>query len=239
MKTAYLTIDDGPSRDWEEKLSFLDLRGIPAVWSCEGQAFQAHPEFAIAAIQRGDVVANHSFDHPTFSETPLEECERQIVRTDELIEAAYSKSRADRSARFFRFPGGDKGERIPDCAEGQRRRAHLQDLLSSLGYSQPTFPGVTYQHYRNRGYLADIDWYWTFDCAEYIMTELDPPTEEACLREIFLSIDRDEPEAWHGLNCCRSEDIILIHDHPESTPLFPRIIERLQEKVCFRSAPLS
>ena len=158
MKSAYLTIDDGPSEDWKAKLSFLEAQGIPAVWFCEGQALQAQPDFAPTAIHRGDVIANHSCDHPRFSESSLDECERQILRTDELIDRAYSEARAGRPAKFFRFPGGDKGGQVQDVTEGRQRKAYLQDLLRRHGYWQPSFPGVTYQYYREQGYLTDIDW---------------------------------------------------------------------------------
>ncbi len=60
-KTAYLTIDDGPSACWEVKLDYLITNQIRAVWFCEGGALEAYPEFALNAVARGHAVANHSY----------------------------------------------------------------------------------------------------------------------------------------------------------------------------------
>ena len=33
-KIAYLTIDDGPSKDMKMKVDYLVSKGIPAIWFC-------------------------------------------------------------------------------------------------------------------------------------------------------------------------------------------------------------
>ena len=243
QKTAYLTIDDGPSADWEGKLDFLVAHGIPAVWFCEGGALAARPEFAPKAIALGHVVANHSYDHPRFSDISIEECKEQIRRTDDSIDQCYARNGAPRPAKFFRFPYGDKGGlRHADVfgpyeGEGARRKAELQSFLRDLAYWQPAFPGITYRYYLRAGLLADLDWHWTFDCGEHVMAVAEPPDAGECLRSIFEDMERDEPGRCRGLNCLDSEDIVLIHDHPETTNMFPRIIERLLAKgIRFRSA---
>ena len=243
QKTAYLTIDDGPSADWEVKLDFLAARGVPAVWFCEGGFLAAHPEFAPKAIALGHVVANHSYDHPRFSDLTVGECKEQIQRTDDLIEQSYARSGTPRPAKFFRFPYGDKGGlRYADVfgpyeGEGARRKDELQSFLRDLGYWQPAFPRVTYRYYRQAGLLTDVDWCWTFDCGEHEMAVPDPPDAQECLARVFAQMERDEPEREYGLNCLDSEDIVLIHDHPETTDMFPQIMDRLLAKgIRFRSA---
>jgi peptidoglycan/xylan/chitin deacetylase (PgdA/CDA1 family) len=243
-KTAYLTIDDGPSVDWEGKLDSLAAHGIPAVWFCEGGALAARPEFAPKAIALRHVVANHSYNHPHFSDTAISECKDEIRRTDDLIDQCYAETGVPRLARFFRFPYGDKGApehpRVPGLYQGEsaRRKAALQAFLRDLGYWQPAFPGITYRYYRRAGLLADADWYWTFDCGEHVMADETPPDPRECLAAVFERMERDEPERGYGLNCPDTEDIVLIHDHPETTEMFPRIIERMLSRgIRFRAAP--
>src|SRR5262249_4729079 len=51
-KTAYLTIDDGPSVDMVAKVDYLAARRIPAVWFCRGDLLAARPEPALHALAR-------------------------------------------------------------------------------------------------------------------------------------------------------------------------------------------
>ena len=37
MSKAYLTIDDAPSENFEEKVEFLEGKNIPAIFFCEGR----------------------------------------------------------------------------------------------------------------------------------------------------------------------------------------------------------
>jgi len=109
IKIAYLTIDDCPSIDMKRKVNFLLEKRIPAIWFCRGELLEKRQQVVIYAIRKGFVIGNHSYDHPHFSEIPLEECFRQIKVTDELIEAVYEKAGIERPAKVFRFPWGDKG----------------------------------------------------------------------------------------------------------------------------------
>lgn len=244
-KTAYLTIDDGPSPFWKQKIDFLVENAISAVWFCEGQALEAHSDFAVAAIRAGQIIGNHSYDHPTFSGLTVEECEYQIRRTDILIEECYARAKATRPAKFFRFPYGDKGGlTFSDVfseyeGEGRKRKDELQAILTSLGYRQPDFTGITYSYYREAELLVDVDWYWTFDCGESVLTEDPPPVEEKALQTIFARMQDDQPERGRGLKHLGSEDIVLIHDHAQTTRLFPLIIGRmLSMEVCFSAVPI-
>jgi peptidoglycan-N-acetylglucosamine deacetylase len=235
-KIAYLTIDGGPSPYWEGKLNYLVDRQLPAVWFCEGGALETHPSFVSNAIAEGHVVANHSYDHPHFSDLSVKECREQITRTHELIVRAYDKIGVEWREKFFRFPYGDKGDLQygdvfhPCDNKGMSRKADIQALLRELGYRQPAFVGITYQRFLRAGLLDDVDWYWTYDCGESAMAEENPPDEPVFLQEVFSQMDRDAPERGRGLNYLDSEDIVLIHDHVETTAMFPRIIERILSK---------
>ena len=49
----------------------------------------------------------------------------------------------------------------------------------------------------------------------------------------------EEPEHGRGLNYNDSDEIILIHDHKETSSMFPKIINRLLKKgIKFKRIPL-
>lgn len=235
-KVAYLTIDDGPTKDMPEKLEFLESHAIPAVLFCRGDYLEARPQIAIDAIKRGFVIANHSYDHPHFSNLSLEEAYDQIRRADSILESIYKQAGTPMPGRFFRFPYGDKGDMTygigdrPVNIDGAANKLAIQDFLRSLGYTQPTFPGVTYNYYREQGMLSDVDWLWTYDVVEWSVYSDRHLYEIDSLEKVFARMDENVPEGGRGLNDPASEEIILTHDHVESTEIFKPIIERLLSK---------
>ena len=237
-KHAYLTIDDAPSRDFEAKLDYLAARHIPAVWFCQGNLLEQHPAAALAAIRQGYILGNHTYDHPAFSGLSVTDGKAQIQRTDDIINALYREAGVTRPARFFRFPYGDKG--------GPARKDELQAFLRTRGHTQPAFPGITYAYYQQKGLLEDVDWYWTYDCMEWGLMHGDAPSDDVApfgintLEKVFARMDEDEPEGCRGLNYPGSEEIILLHDHAETSHVFEAIVERLLAKgLRFQPIPLS
>lgn len=234
-KTAYLTIDDGPTLSMMRKTDFLRTHGIPAVLFCTGQALERFPDYAITAIRQGFLIGNHSYDHPFFSDLPVPECLAQIRRTDAIIEALYARAGVVRPAKFFRFPYGDKGALTRTnvyerpSTEGAARKAAIQAALRELGYRLPQFPGVTYGYWRNT-LAADVDWYWTYDVMEWSVFATEPMAEVTSLAAVFARMEESVPEGGRGLNTAGSEEIILTHDHPETDGLFEPIIGRLLAK---------
>ncbi|MFB6099960.1 MAG: polysaccharide deacetylase family protein [Candidatus Nanohalobium sp.] len=109
MSKAYLTIDDSPSKVMEAKLDFLDRKGIPAMFFCEGAKLEERPELVKEAIRRGFIIGNHSYSHPKFSEISFEKAKKEIKKTEEIIDDIYDKVDTERPGKFFRFPYGDKG----------------------------------------------------------------------------------------------------------------------------------
>ena len=81
----YLTIDDGPSADTDEKIRLLADHKSPAVWFCVGKNLEKYPEAAMQLIENGHVIGNHSDAHPHFSAITLDECRDEIVRTEKII----------------------------------------------------------------------------------------------------------------------------------------------------------
>jgi peptidoglycan-N-acetylglucosamine deacetylase len=244
-KIAYLTIDDSPTKDFIAKLEYLITKQIPAVWFCEGARLEQYPDSIITAIKAGYIIGNHSYSHPSFSMITLEQAFDEIGHTNEIIEDLYAQAGVQRPAKFFRFPYGDKGGLtghdvfMPYIGEGKRRKDAIQQYLRDLGYTQPQFAGVTYQYYEQYGLQSDIDWHWTYDCMEWSVFQPEPRLGIVNLDKVLARMDEHEPEGGRGLNDGQSEEIILLHDHAETTDLFEPIIERFLTKgLEFGAIPL-
>ena len=55
MKKAYLTIDDGPSKDTVKKVDFLSGKGISAIFFCRGDFLEENKNAAIHAINKNQI----------------------------------------------------------------------------------------------------------------------------------------------------------------------------------------
>jgi peptidoglycan/xylan/chitin deacetylase (PgdA/CDA1 family) len=236
QKIAYLTIDDAPSEDFTGKIEFLEKQDIPAIFFCSGADLEQHPQPIIDAIRRGFIIGNHGYDHPHFSDLTVPECMVQIEKTDAIIDDLYRQASVRRQHRYFRFPYGDKGGLKWDdvlsgyTAEGQKRKDQIQFFLRQLGYSQPAFEDITYTYYHEFCLLDDIDWHWTYDCMDWSVAAEEPQFGIDSLEAVFARMDEDVPEGGRGLNFPGSSDIVLMHDHARTTPLFEPIVQRLLEK---------
>ena len=220
-KTAYLTIDDCPSQNMIDKISYLESKSIPAVLFCQGNLLLQRVEQAVTAIRKGFIIGNHSYDHPRFSDLEIDQCYDQIERADKIIDGIYLKAGMKRTARYFRFPHGDKG--------GEQKPL-IQDCLRKLGYRKPKFENITYAYHRSKNLVNDIDWGWTYDVREWEILAEPHLYANDVLENIFARMEENAPEKRKGLNYPYSEEIILVHDHPESDDLFIPIIERLLSK---------
>lgn len=234
-KTAYLTIDDGPTASTRRKLDFLIARGIPAVLFCRGESMEVDRAAVLDAIGRGFVIGNHSYDHPHFSDIPVEACLEQIKRTDAIIESLYAEAGVPRPVKYFRFPYGDKGALTHNRAlaqptpEGLAHKAAIQACLRELGYTLPPLPGVTYPSWRDF-FAHDVDWYWTYDVKEWALQAAPPEPDVRALADLWARMDAMDPARGFGLNTGGSDEVILTHDHAESDAFFEPIVARLQAK---------
>lgn len=234
-KTAYLTIDDGPTPSTGRKLDCLVARKIPAVLFCRGQAMEEDRAAVLDAIKRGFLIGNHSYDHPHFSDLTVEAACAQIRRTEAIIESLYAEAGVARPAKFFRFPYGDKGALTfndvlaQPTAEGAARKAAIQACLRELGYSLPPLPGVTYPFWRDC-LAREVDWYWTYDVREWALQAMPPEPDLRTPADLWARMEIVDPARGFGLNSSGSDEVILTHDHAESDAIFEEIIERLQAK---------
>jgi hypothetical protein len=159
-KKVYLTIDDGPSKDFKKKVDFLYERDIPAVFFCLGENLTLHEEDVLHAIGKGFIIGNHSYKHIHFSDMSLEECKESILATEKIIESLYIRSGIKRMVKLFRFThfdqGGDINGKVYEqkwsrpqnewfIFEREDKRKALQSFLRELGYVQPQFMGIKYE----------------------------------------------------------------------------------------------
>ena len=235
-KIAYLTIDDSPSKDMKKKVDVLVSKGIPAIWFSVGRFLKKRSKSAIHAINAGHILANHSYTHPRFSFLPLKKCFEEIQKTDKIIDDIYRKAHVERPAKFFRFPHGDKGDFKHYATsesreiEGKIRKEEIQGFLKKIGYMQPNFENITYQYYRKARPSGDVDWNLTYDVMEWTVFTKVHLFGINSLEKVLKRMDEDAPGEGRGLNYADSEEVIVIHDHSQTTHMFEPIMEKLLSK---------
>lgn len=229
-KVAYMTIDDAPYADFRERVDYLEARGIKAIWYGEGKRMEEQVEDIIYAIKKGHIIGNHSYDHPHFSEIDVEEGKRQIKVTDEIIENIYKQAGVVRPIKTFRFPYLDHGEAeffVSDWEVGKVKA--YQAFLKDFGYTLPELPGITYDWYKNAGFLDCISLCCTYDSfdwsAESKWAEPGYETKELVMKRL----DERVPEDGRGLNDPGSNEIVMMHAYPDMD-LWTGIIEGILSK---------
>ncbi|MBQ0011115.1 MAG: polysaccharide deacetylase family protein [Clostridiales bacterium] len=235
MKEAYLTIDDGPSVDRIKKVEILKKYGIQAVWFSMGIDMEANADAAIRTILAGQVIGNHSYTHPNFSEISIAQCEEEIIRTDELIDKLYRQAGVQRPIKLFRFPYGNKGVNTgffdTSYSESDRERIEaIQKILIQNGYGTYPFDNINFEYFKRMQATGQVDWLWTYDAMEWCVFQEDSPFGVRTIEDVLEMMDLDLPERWMGLNDPSSNEIIVIHDHPQTTDMFEPIIKAFLDK---------
>jgi peptidoglycan/xylan/chitin deacetylase (PgdA/CDA1 family) len=225
MKTAYLTIDDGPSQDFGNKVQFLLSRNAAAIFFCLGCLLEERQADVVHAIRNGFLIGNHSYSHPKFSEIAICEAKREITRTHQIIERLYKRANVRRPINVFRFPHGDKGN--------EETRDVFQTILRNLGYKQPKFARI---HWYGKSTLGrDLDTYWTFNTKDYTVERYrrvgrKSPYGVSSKKAILRRMDEDDPRNGKGLNVTNTNDIVLAHDGEMIADVFVAIVNKLSEK---------
>jgi len=225
MKKVYLTVDDGPSKDFREKVDFLYSSNIPAIFFCLGSLMEKRAKDVVYAINKGFVIGNHSYDHPKFSEISTGEAKKQIQRTDRIIEKLYQKAGVKRLTKTFRFPHGDKGN--------EETKEIYQSVLREFGYKQPNFKQI--KLYGNPDFMKDIDVCWTYNSKDYTVTRyrllgMKSPYGYSSQKLVLDRIDENDHKHGKGLNYSRTRDIILVHDSEIISDLFYGLVNKLISK---------
>lgn len=136
-KVAYLTFDDGPSKNITPQiLDILKQENVPATFFVLGSRVELNPDLLKREYEEGHYIANHGYSHQysqiyQSKEATLEEyqkCESAIRNA--LNNQAYN-------TYLFRFPGGSTGGRYAPI------KAEAKELLSSNGINYTNWNCLT------------------------------------------------------------------------------------------------
>lgn len=245
MKKVYLTIDDAPSKDFKDKVDFLYSKNIPAIFFCIGENIKMYQENVAYAISKGFLIGNHSYIHTHFSDLSIDEGKESIRFTDQIIDETYKMAGIKRPIKLFRFPHFDRGgDNSGDDYESKwskpesewliyprnDRRMAFQSFLKDLGYVQPLFEGVNLKYISDKKMFDFVDVRCTFDQMEYYLGVDNAPYGMDIEETILARIDEDVPYEGRSLNCLDTTDIILVHDHYNTTELFYKIVNKYIDK---------
>lgn len=208
MSRAYLTTDDGPTKQTPKLMDYLTEHGITPIFFFTGTQIELNHDEAIDAIKRGAIVGNHSYSHPNFDKISLEEGIVEITKTEVILNKLYKEAGVEREYKLFRFPYG---------AQGGENKQKLQEFLCFLGFDRIDDREVTSPYYIRGGHKEAIDVYWTFDFEEYRMHKKDG----FGLHDILAKIHDKRKGEQYGLLDADTLHIVLIHDHMETEELLP------------------
>ena len=208
MSTAYLTIDDGPTKNTNEIVDYLLAKNIIPVMFFWGERVKEARENAIYAIQNGAYIGNHTYSHPYFSTISLKQCIEEIEREEEVINSLYKEAGVVREVKVFRFPYGDKG--------GENKEA-IQQYLASQGFCKMDSGPITYDWYFDEKLDKDYDTFWTFDYEEYRL-HFDSTFSYPM---VYEHIANPKPAKGGNFHTPGAHNIILIHDHTLTDEMIP------------------
>lgn len=197
--SAYLTFDDSSSARMDDLVSWLEEKGIPALFYCRGDRLEENRAAAVRAAKKGFILANHTYSHQRSSERDLEWIIADIERCEAMLQEIYQEAGVTAPPKYFRFPHIDRGTGgwIVDYdayAEDERaelltvftdglnvklgsrpdqaafdKKSALQAYLAKAGYSQP-FKNVT-QTWFSTGEVADAhDCLYTYSNCDWMLT---------------------------------------------------------------------
>lgn len=105
-KVAYITIDDGPSKNTLAILNVLKEKGVKVTFFVLGKNAENNPKYLKAIADAGHVIGNHSYSHvyKQIYASP-ETLKSEIEHTNSIIKNIVGQ---DYKVTVFRFPGGLK-----------------------------------------------------------------------------------------------------------------------------------
>ena len=105
-KKIYLTFDQGYENGYTAPiLDTLKEKEVPAVFFLTGHYVNTQPELIQRMIDEGHILGNHSQNHPSFPDTPLEQCKAEVEEIHNSV-----KEQFDYEMSLFRFPAGEFSE---------------------------------------------------------------------------------------------------------------------------------
>lgn len=128
-KIAYLTFDDGPSKNITPQiLDILEREEIKATFFVLGSRVELYPELVKREYEAGHYIANHSYSHEYSSvyaspEALLDE----YNRTEKAVQEAIDNP--DYHTYIFRFPGGSEGGKYKKQKDAVKSVFEENDIL--------------------------------------------------------------------------------------------------------------
>lgn len=218
MNSAVLTIDDFSSKNTPAIVDYLNEKGIQAIFFATGQNVEKFYDEALYALKNGMIVGNHGYSHPAFSTLSLNDCIDEIEKCEKVLDRLYKDSSVERKYRPFRFPYGDKGGKNKDA---------LQNYFREKGFHKVDDTQIPYQWWKEKGLNTDIDTYWTFDFAEYMIRPDSGFTKEFVLQKMH---DKN-PETGAVLFAENNTHILLLHAHDETEQMLPEYYKLFIEHI--------
>lgn len=121
-----LTFDDGPNPAWTPQL--LDLLGehdVPATFFLVGKFAQAEPGLVRRIVKQGNLIGNHSWNHPNLALTRAPKVKEELRQTNDALEQITGAP-----VKFFRPPYG-------------ARRPFVLEAARALGLTPVTWNAMT------------------------------------------------------------------------------------------------
>lgn len=239
-RKAYLTIDDSPSERMDDMVDALVVRKVPAVFFCRGDRLEQYFNSAVRAIEKGFVIANHSYNHPRSSTVSFDVFTDEVKRTQDLIDKAYQQAGISGDPKLFRFPHMDRGmggwiidyDAVPDSqrdliirmfADGlnvkldppdqaaRDKKDALQLWLRKEGFVTPAFNGVTFPWYTDTEIGSAVDAMFTYSTSDWMVTARHKGKWPwKSVEDLKAKMDADP---W--LQKTDSAHVILAHDQAE------------------------
>lgn len=218
MNTALLTIDDFSSKNTPAIVDYLKEKGIKIIFFAEGRKVEQYYEEAKYALKNGVIVGNHSYSHPAFSSLTVEEAIAEIEKCEEILDKLYADCGVERVWRPFRFPYGDKGG---------ANKAAIQKYLKEKGFHKVDDTKLDYPWWKDFGLDKDIDTFWSFDFAEYMIR----PGSDFTKESVWERMHDKNPKSGAVLFEENNHHIILLHAHDETEEMLPEYYKQFIEHL--------
>lgn len=197
--SAYLTIDDSASDRMDDLVSYLEGKGIPALFYCRGDMLEKNPDAAIRALKKGFTLANHTYSHQRAMEKDLDWYVADIAACEKILDDLHARANVKPSGKYFRFPHVDRGtgawiidydanptirKQVQDEIAGgvnapskERppesafiKKQQLQNYLKQNGYKNP-FTDATHRWFLDGEMGEAVDSLFTFSNCDWMLNE--------------------------------------------------------------------
>ena len=127
-KIAYLTFDDGPSKNTELILNILKENNVHATFFIISPYIEPHIQFIKRAYEEGNAIGNHTADHEfKYVYTCEESCFKSFNKQQKFI-----KEVTGSDCTIFRFPGGSNNT-IVKSSRGKDFTKNITFKLNDIG----------------------------------------------------------------------------------------------------------